>query len=558
MYKTLIVDDEAYVVDYLIELLEGKDRYEMDIYSARTVGEALLWLERTKIDIIITDIRMPGMSGIELAERVKLTWPQCKVIILSAHAEFNYAFEAIKNNVIGYILKTEDDERILEEVDRAVRLIGEEMKSEELLDQTKKYVEDSFSIIRKDLLLRLLKEEDAIFHTLFDELQTVGCKLSVDRKFILFAGRMENNLNIGVIDRFTRTGLLCNFVYKYFSPNYYCEYIEYAQDKFMWLLQPKEVSQEINEEEMNREKWHVFFEGILDTIQQAFMASCGTCISFALNGEWLKVSQLSGMFRYLDYVLKQHHSDNVGFVVTDFGMTFTEIEPQDYSLKQMIFFIVEKLRVDLENGNQSAFMEGLDRVCSKLGEFSSLRNTMAWEIYNSVAGVIISFMNQRNLVGKVSEKIGIQVLLSPQLADGWIGVAKFFRHISEVIFAIQDEHQRSTSNNIIQFLKHYIDEHITQDVSLVKLSEVTGYSNAYLSKIFKKKTGESINDYITRKKIELIKELMKDEHLTIGEIANKAGFEYRTYFNRFVNKQTGMPPHEWRRNILIRSKKEGQ
>ncbi|MDF2925188.1 MAG: response regulator [Paenibacillaceae bacterium] len=555
MYRVLVVDDEAYVADYLVELLESHTWREWDICSARSVEEALHWLERGKIDIIITDIRMPNGSGIELAEKVRISWPQCKVIILSAHAEFDYAFEAIKNNVVGYILKTEDDERILDEVNKAVTLIEEEMKSGELLVQTEQYIEGSLAIIRKELLLELLKEGEAEPGRLFGQLRTVGSPLSAEEPMILFAGRIENaSPEDGVMERFSRAGLLRNLVHKYFSPAYCCECIEYAVNRFIWLLQPEKPHTSPSRH-AGIEKWTVFMEGILDTVQQACLASCGIRMSFVLHGEWVLASQLSGTFRYLDQVMKRHHAESVGFVVTDSGEALADTEPRLYSNKQLPHHIADKLRNSLDNGNKAAFMEELEQVCAWLSECGSWKNTVAWEIHYSVAGVIISYMNQRGLAA-VAAGAGVQILFNPQLSEGWADAARCLRHVSEVLFALQEENQLSASNNIIQFLKRYIDGHITQDVSLVKLSEVSGYSNAYLSKIFKKNTGESINDYVTRKKLELIRELMKDDSLSIGDIAAKAGFEYRTYFNRFVNKLTGMSPQEWRKTVNFQAKAE--
>ncbi len=94
MYSVLVVDDEDFVVDNLSGLLES--RTELNVCRAYSAAEALAWLRRSKIDIVVADIEMPWMNGIELAEKVKMNWPYCKVIFLTAHAEFNYAFEAIK------------------------------------------------------------------------------------------------------------------------------------------------------------------------------------------------------------------------------------------------------------------------------------------------------------------------------------------------------------------------------------------------------------------------------------------------------------------------------
>jgi len=103
--------------------------------------------------------------------------------------------------------------------------------------------------------------------------------------------------------------------------------------------------------------------------------------------------------------------------------------------------------------------------------------------------------------------------------------------------------------NIIQKLKSYIDEHIVEDVSLTRLSEVTGYNSSYLSRVFKQNTGITINEYICKRKLSRITELLLDNNLNISDIAEKTGFNSRTYFNNFFRRMTGVSPQEYRRHL---------
>ena len=100
------------------------------------------------------------------------------------------------------------------------------------------------------------------------------------------------------------------------------------------------------------------------------------------------------------------------------------------------------------------------------------------------------------------------------------------------------------SRNIVDAVKKYVSSHISEDISLTQLSEVTGYNTCYLSRIFKAQTGETLTEYVGRKKMEQIRKLLQDVDLSIGEVAEKSGFVSRTYFNRFVRKHTGMSPKE--------------
>ena len=111
-YHLLIVDDEYHVVDWLAELFEEQDLLPLEVYKAYLAREALEILGKTKIDIVLSDIRMPGMDGFALADRITAEWPLAKIIFLTGYQEFEYAYKANQYKNITFLLKTEDDDMI--------------------------------------------------------------------------------------------------------------------------------------------------------------------------------------------------------------------------------------------------------------------------------------------------------------------------------------------------------------------------------------------------------------------------------------------------------------
>ncbi len=83
MYRLLIVDDEEIITDGLYEVFSSYNPEQLDVYKAYSATEALEWLARSRIDIILTDIAMPGMNGLELIEKVQNFWPKCKVVFFN-------------------------------------------------------------------------------------------------------------------------------------------------------------------------------------------------------------------------------------------------------------------------------------------------------------------------------------------------------------------------------------------------------------------------------------------------------------------------------------------
>ena len=86
-------------------------------------------LNQTKIDVVLSDIRMPGISGLDLQDEIMKRWPNCKVIFLTGYNEFELVQKAVREGAVNYILKTEGDEEILDSVKKAIALIRSERSS---------------------------------------------------------------------------------------------------------------------------------------------------------------------------------------------------------------------------------------------------------------------------------------------------------------------------------------------------------------------------------------------------------------------------------------------
>lgn len=105
------------------------------------------------------------------------------------------------------------------------------------------------------------------------------------------------------------------------------------------------------------------------------------------------------------------------------------------------------------------------------------------------------------------------------------------------------------SEQITQKIIRYVSEHIGEDVSLTCLSGVLGYSRAYISTVFHENTGIQLQQYIIRQRLTYIQTLMKNKSLSLNTIAEMSGFGSVSYFSRFVKRETGMSPREYRLNL---------
>ena len=111
-------------------------------------------------------------------------------------------------------------------------------------------------------------------------------------------------------------------------------------------------------------------------------------------------------------------------------------------------------------------------------------------------------------------------------------------------------------SSLVEYLKNYIEAHAAEDLSLLQLSEITGYNASYISWLFHSETGIRLSRYISRKKMDLIDSYFLKPSLTINDIIEKTGFHSRRYFNIFIKRETGMIPKEYRARLLQKQASE--
>lgn len=111
MRRVMIVDDEPIIVQGLLSML-GESELDIDLYGAYSGEEALTLLSQTRMDIVVSDVRMPGMDGFQLMNKIHEDWPECRVIFLSGHSEFDMIYRAIQGEAVTFLLKTEGFDKI--------------------------------------------------------------------------------------------------------------------------------------------------------------------------------------------------------------------------------------------------------------------------------------------------------------------------------------------------------------------------------------------------------------------------------------------------------------
>ncbi|KHF32951.1 putative response regulatory protein [Paenibacillus sp. P1XP2] len=161
MYRLLIVDDEPVIVNGLIQLFQENTEFELDVCKAYSAVEALNIAKKMKLDILVSDIRMPQKSGLQLVDDIAYYWPHCRIIFLTGYSEFDYVQEALRKRADNYILKTEGIEPIFGAVKAACQKLDEENRRRIREEKAKMHFQIAAPVLKNELVGRLLKGESA-------------------------------------------------------------------------------------------------------------------------------------------------------------------------------------------------------------------------------------------------------------------------------------------------------------------------------------------------------------------------------------------------------------
>lgn len=546
MYRLLIVDDEKIIVEGLYRLFSGLSYLDLEIYKAYKGSQAMDILNKIRIDIVITDISMPGMDGMQLLENIKACWPECRVIFLTGCNQFDYVYTAIQHKDISFLLKTEDDSKLIEKVEMTMGEIEKNRSNTELAKKVKDQLTKALPILQKEYLASLILSEKAVMpaQRQLDELEL---PLKADQPLILLLGSIDNLSKVlSVTERMQWTYTIELMVEQHLYPNMKVAH-SLHEDYFIWLIQP--------EPGKSYEKTALYIRETLEIVQKACMESLNAIVSFVLEREIYRWDQISDKYFEMRQLLNSHIGLEKGVIIT--GKTPLPVEAKMCSISSRntgkIFFQLNRISTMesyLDRGQRDDFFDLFREIAEPAKKIASMHYIPALEIYFSMALMFLSYINRWECTEKLSSRISTHKLTSVEEFNSWNDAMEYLRQMAEAILELQISEKQMRDVDTIAFIRQYIVNHLAEDLSLPKLGELVYFNPFYLSRLFRKVTGTTVTDYIQQARINRAKELLAKNGVKIHEIAALVGYEFPAYFAKIFKKATNMTPQEYRDSLI--------
>lgn len=542
MYRLLIVDDEEIITDGLYEVLQRFKPEMLDIYKAYSAKEALKWMSRSRIDIVLTDIRMPGMSGLDMSQEIQTHWPRCKIVFLTGFSEFDYAYQAIQLPNARYLLKTEGYEKVTQTVLEVVQELDQDIQTRKLIEKSQEQNGTLQLMAQGDYIRQLVQECHIVMDradTLVQDFKELGIALDPKAPVILALGRLFFAEGTGYLEK-SRLLTSVRMIWDSFMSEKSSSIgtIDKHGD-LLWLLQPCYEEQE---------SFHLvrFMEGTLELIQEACQSSLSLTLNFTLSGRACDWTQVTSQYERLRQLQQLKIGNGISMILVDRAETSDDLVLKDVSY---ISHRIERLEAHLESGKAAEFMDQLDELAVTLLQTSGSVQK-ALEGYYAAALVLFSHINRMGLhsqMGNINKLMQLDGHAS--MKEGFL----YLKKIAEMIFQYKNKDERDRATQVIEHICQYIEENLNEDLSLVRLAELHFFNPSYLSRFFKQEYGINLSEYIDKCRTRKAKELLRNHELKVRDVSLSVGYEAAHSFTRFFKKMTGVTPQEFRDSLYKES-----
>ena len=510
MYRLIVVDDEDIIRE---GLCLGVDWKSMGFEVAADFEDgdgALSWLEENECDVVMTDIMMARTGGLELAQQVREKYPGVRVLILSGYQEFEYAKTAMRYGVSDYLLKPLRTAELRSVFARLREELDRERRDESM---TQRQNREFLAAARTNFFRTLLSGQIRSEKELELHLTLLGLPRGLcDSPLFLCAVERQGEAGEDWIERLTETLPEEAEGCRLFA-------LPDSQERCRLLIAAPPLQGRLDSAAEYR------IRPVLDRLEERLG------VSLRLSRTLLSTRSLVG----------SAHED---FEPLDAAERINEAA----SLALMSRYKLFVLR--LNNDDQAGIEELLGAYMTELAHFLDPEAHFGY----------MRFM-LKSLIASIAADYGRSGIDTAALTDGAFDGCRLLEcadwdDLRETALGMlgvlrQALQQRETSPNyMIKRIEQYIREHLDSDISSEKLARIAHMNPSYFGRYFKKNTGEFINEYILRLRIEKAIELLREGRHKVGSISRMVGFSNPKYFYYQFKKSTGYTTTEYCRYVL--------
>ncbi|AEI44791.1 helix-turn-helix domain-containing protein [Paenibacillus mucilaginosus] len=524
MYRAVLVDDETFDLEGMRVLIPWEELGIQVVCSEEKPLAALQYIEGHEIDLLITDIKMPVLSGLELSRKAQERNPRLKTVFISGYQDFEYAKQAMHLKADGYILKPVDDQEIIETLQRVVAELDRTQMTRS--EETARMIA-SFEFIRNDFVQHLLE---------------------------------------GTVDTATLHAFLQS--YPFSVPEERAPAVLIELDDVLWKYGPPGSTGRPDAQRTVRSVGALIEAGglgpwcPLSESQVGLLYTAGDgepaerlgqlCADIAERGEGTVTISLGDAERFPDGTAASFRQAKERMALKMFLGKNRVIRPDADAGRGSMAKEARDLQAVLDEIFAAMTSYGLVAICDCVDDLFAVVETFEHPVKVRSFSIHIATKLEtylHTLNESFSSLLGwgiehLERILEFETIDdikSWYRRTLF--EIAEKLFLRKNGKNR----RLIEQIEQYVRESLSEDLTLKEVANHFSYSPNHLGYLFKEHTGESFNEYLVKLRMERAKELLRDPRFKIYEIAELVGYKSLAYFSRQFRERFGLTPGDYRK-----------
>ncbi len=510
MYKIVFIDDEPITVRMLERAIDW-EQYSVNVCGTASDGEEGIALFRqVEPDIVIVDIRMPRMNGIEFAEAIRQTKKRVKILILSAHAEFEYAQSAITYQISDYLLKPLDEDKLETSI---ARIIAELDRDNAVHSTIETYRLEQAEKQLRHLFLSYLEGNDAnTGFTVLDEVQAVFGQADALIHFLRLLDPDEEQMR-------TDTEGLRLFLKDRFGPQ--TAVIAQSPVDIIALTGGPNLKVQLQD-----------LQNVLSLREQPTVVGIA-CLVPTID--------LIEAYRRAEFALSECFYSGEALCFYTANHYFSEAVPIALSeFEQPIAAIIEQGNCDELVGCLHIHLSGMFRQRVD----PALIHTIVYDVLNWIKIAIAKEYTAERVIEICSvDRNRLRACGSSENL-----IAYLDSRLQQISAAVRELMAEEPGYFVVKQAKDYARAHYASvEFSLQDVADCVGLSKNHFSRVFHQTTGVKFWDYVTQLRIDRAKELLKQSNRSNYEICSAIGYESEFYFSKIFKRVVGVTAQEFRR-----------
>lgn len=534
MINLLIADDE-------IEILEGiRSVIDWEANDIRICGEAsdgrsaLELIYKLSPDVVLMDIRMPKLTGLEVLEEIHKDNLNTKCIILSGYDDFYYARKAINLKATDYLLKPCQPNDILESVLRIKKVIEAENLKETLFDRYKNYFYENISVLKEKLLRELIYNTPSDYTALEDKMDLYKINLSKLNLLVTIIHidiLSESNKKISQMDIETLKIAIKEIIESIIPKNFGSEIFQNNEDIVAILSNEGEID------------WYAVSNKVFREIKETIKSELQISITIGIGGVAKNINEIFKSYNEAVSAIEAKF-----FMGEDNLIFFDEITIKN--LNSIRYPLNEDIKIIncLSTGNIDTLKSSVDDYFKTLCSDSSVSKDDIKYSCLALFGSILRFCLEKT--------IDINTMFSE--GDNWmdqINNCKTIFQLQETVlnivcYVFNVISKNKNTNYLIKNAVEYIKENFHEDINLETIAKNIFITPGYLSLLFKQETGVNFLEYLHKYRIQKAKEYLHNKLLKNYEVSRMVGYTNEKYFSQMFKRYTGLTPTQYKDSIL--------